>query len=233
MLIIAYRFLYLPCQVRHLKGASYPLSAYLDTDRLKKFYPHWISYDEWFATVFMAQRPAPSLDNSSQRYIIPQSYCLELHEDWCTTGDKPLGDFYIQKEVYARFTYKLEETFTLLLGDESQTMYFHGYYRFFFGHEGQYPTVPFNPLHLTAVKRFVRDRFHGSQFIVYHWRSEGVADALMQPCARALSSASQRMAQVNPSNPRAMIMSDMPAPNNARLMWHTYEGGNGTADVVL
>jgi hypothetical protein len=60
---------------------------------------------------------------------------------------------------------------------------------------------------------------------VLHWRSEHVDEEMLEPCAVALDKMLDGLAwPATPSGYRGLLLSDMPAPNNNAVLWHTYVG---------
>jgi hypothetical protein len=222
-----------PCEpigVEALKRTTdaYPLSVYLDISVLQKHWPHFIPYDVWFERTIKKQGLVP--DGPNGRYILPSIYCGDIQYNWCVNGrDKyrQLGDFAFERDLAGRKENVVEQV-NDLLADPAETLFYHSYYRLHFHDADTFPNVVFHPGHYLAVEQFKRDLFgKDSKLYVFQWRTEHVAYNALVPCAKILSSiVSKLKLEKGPSGFHAVLVSDMPAPNNPNQLWHTYEGGS-------
>jgi hypothetical protein len=212
---------------KKLVGESYPLSAYLDMASLREYYPHIISYDQWFEQSILPQKDLVKGVNG--RILLPTSYCGDMHISWCIQYRGPyreIGDFAFIEELNGRPD-DLEKQMTILRADSSETIFYHSYYRYYFHKPNTFKTVPFHPAHYLAAFQFKRDLFENDNLAVFQWRTEHVSNLVLPKCATVLSTAlSGLKLKRGKAGFSAVLVSDLPSPSNRRKLWHTYENGD-------
>ena len=205
-------------------GGAYPLSAYLDLRGLRKVWPHIVTYDDWCEKVI---RPDTTIatEPTHGRWIIRNGYCGEMHwhDCWASLAPRTIGDFRIMNFSFGREGTPDKMRDRLRKDTDTTIMFFYAYRRYFNG--GNIPNVPFNPGHIKAARNFLDATFGTAPLAVFHWRSEHVDEEMLEPCAHTLGKLFDGLSwPETPSGYRALLMSDMPAPNNNAILWHTYVG---------
>jgi hypothetical protein len=216
-------------------GRTYPLSAYLDMRSLKAHWPHIVRYTDWCENVLKKDVTVKQDDGykgGPKRWIMPVGLCAELHWHECYPQHAPkiIGDFVFTKIEYGRGT-DFDKQLTTLKDDSSTTLFFYYAYRRYwdklrFGRVGGsefgpgYPNVPFNAGHLRAAKDYIEANFgSGQPLTVFHWRSEHVDEAMLEPCAGQLAEMLGGLKWPStPSGARALLLSDMAAPNHRHIL---------------
>jgi hypothetical protein len=105
------------------------------------------------------------------------------------------------------------------------------FYRAMFANYYSFPAVPISRWHVSAVKRYVEKELGGHPFVAFHWRSEQVDSKLIVPCSSEIAGIASAAlpSYVSPTRPKAVLVSDMPAPGNPNRMWNDYVGGEDEA----
>lgn len=114
-----------------------------------------------------------------------------------------VGDFVFDKEVAFRSDGDGTKALQVLQGDDADTVFIWRYYRALFQRAYSMPSLPVNPWHVAAVKRFIAERMGSpdAPFLAFHWRSEHVKDEDIVPCAHDLANISAALPHVVPVGP--------------------------------
>jgi hypothetical protein len=216
---------------------AYPMSAYIDLEAIASEYDDGriMSYEEWCTGFQQTWKPL-EVEPKTKRWKYPKGYNFDMQTRYIVP-EHPMavGDFYFVKQAVGREPLKLEDGseikgLELLKFDKSPHMFLFSYYRAAFSLYYQYPAVPVGRWHQRAVKRFVDTQLSGPPFVAFHWRSEQVDPKQIYPCSKELVTISNAALPgfVNDEKPKAVLVSDMPAPSNPNRMWNDYVGGEDT-----
>jgi hypothetical protein len=204
---------------------------------LRQYWPHIISYNHWFEQTILTKDLVKGVNG---RWILSTSYCGDMYIAWCIQyrgSYREIGDFAFVEELNGRPD-DLGKQMAVLRADKSETIFYHSYYRFYF-QTAKFKTVPFHPAHYLAALQFKRDLFAENEFVAFQWRTEHVSSLVLPKCASVLSTALADLPlKRNVAGFSALLVSDLPAPNNGRKLWHTYELGNdlvrrNTAKIMM
>ena len=249
-----------PKQVVLQKGRTYPLSLYMNLPRLRKLHPNTdvISFEEWVECELRRNAKTSDVSYVGGRIRAPLGYCVtmragsksdisaackrrdvgrysfrEVWKPWDTDEIKAGNADIVAPGIgHVHATYGAE-----FEADVSRNMFLFEVWRGFWKPYGTFSRVPsFNPIHSKAVAAWVKARIGAPQpheYAVFNWRSEGVSDARMPTCAKALGAKAAPIIAALLRNRKvgAVLVGDIPAPENPCRLWHVYagssaEGGN-------
>lgn len=213
---------------------AYPMSAYIDLEAVASEYDEGriMGYEEW-CTGFQATWTPLEKDDKFKRWKYPRGYNYDMQTRFIDPASSfPVGDMFFLRTAIGREPLKLEDGteikgLDMLKADKLPHMFLFSYYRAAFALYYQYPAVPINRWHQRAVKRFIQTQLSGPPFVAFHWRSEQVGTEMIVPCSKELTTIGHTVLPgfVNADKPKAVIVSDMPAPSNPNRMWNDYVNG--------
>jgi len=211
---------------------AYPLSAYLDMEAIAAEYDpgRIVTYSSWCHEFNRTMQPA--VRPEFKRWIWPVGYNFDMATQYIDPAfPVAVGDMWFARQAVGRAGRSRESAMAQLASDASPNLFMFHFYRAMFANYYSFPAVPINRWHVAAVRRYVEQELGGHPFVAFHWRSEQVDGKLIVPCSSEIAGiASAALPRfVSPARPKAVLVSDMPAPGNPNRMWNDYVGGEDEA----